>query len=64
MIMKIRFSKGWSLVSDVDLVHNEYSDKDLEFVGDISDRGYGSRDFRIKDNNGNVLIFNSPFINK
>lgn len=51
-------------VSDVDSVHNEYSGKDIEFVGDIADRDYGSRDFRIKDNNGNVLIFNSPLINK
>ncbi len=51
-------------VSDVDAVHNEYSGKDIEFFGDIADRDYGSRDFRIKDNNGNVLIFNSPLINQ
>lgn len=51
-------------VSDVDAVHNEYLGKDIEFFGDIADRDYGSRDFRIKDNNGNVLIFNSPLINQ
>ena len=51
-------------LSDVDAVHHEYSGKDIEFVGDIADREYGSRDFRVKDNNGNVLIFNSPLINQ
>ena len=51
-------------VSDVDAVYNEYSGVDIEFVGDIADRDYGSRDFRVKDNNGNVLIFNSPLINQ
>jgi transcriptional regulator with XRE-family HTH domain len=51
-------------VSDVDILYNEYSGKDVEFFGDIADRDYGSRDFRIKDNNGNVLIFNSPLINQ
>ena len=51
-------------VSDVDIVYKEYSDKQIEFLGDIVDREYGSRDFRIKDNNGNVLIFSSPLINK
>ena len=51
-------------VSDVDIVYREYSDKQIEFPGDIADRDYGSRDFRIKDNNGNVLIFSSPLINK
>ncbi len=51
-------------VSDVDAVHNEYSDKEVEFFGDIADRDYGSRDFRIKDNSGNILIFSSPLINQ
>ncbi len=49
-------------VSDVDIVYKEYSEKEIEFLGDIADREYGSRDFRIKDNNGNVLIFCSPLI--
>ena len=51
-------------VSDVDVVHREYANKNIEFVGDIADRDYGSRDFRIKDNNGNMLIFSSPLINQ
>ncbi len=51
-------------VSDVDSVHKEYSAKDIEFVGNIADRDYGSRDFRIRDNNGNMLIFSSPLINQ
>ena len=51
-------------MSDVDSVHREFSSKHIEFVGDIADREYGSRDFRIKDNNGNMLIFSSPLINQ
>lgn len=51
-------------VSDVDVVYKEYSNKEVEFFGDIADRNYGSRDFRVKDNNGNVLIFSSPLINQ
>ena len=51
-------------VSDVDIVYKEYSNKQVEFIGDIANRDYGSRDFRIKDNNGNVLIFSSPLINQ
>jgi len=51
-------------VSDVDTVYQEYLSKKVEFVGDIADRDYGSRDFRIKDNNGNILILSSPLVNK
>jgi transcriptional regulator with XRE-family HTH domain len=51
-------------VSNVDIIYNEYSNKGIEFLGDIDDRYYGSRDFRIIDNNGNVLIFSSPLINQ
>lgn len=51
-------------VSNVDSVYKEYSGKPIEFVGNIADRDYGSRDFRIKDNNGNVLIFSSPLVNQ
>lgn len=51
-------------VSDVDIVYKEYFGKQIEFLGDISERDYGSRDFRIKDNNGNVLIFSSPLVNQ
>ncbi|MCG8485970.1 MAG: helix-turn-helix domain-containing protein [Chromatiales bacterium] len=51
-------------VNDVDEVHHEYATKEIEFVGDIAARDYGSRDFRIKDNSGNILIFSSPLINQ
>ena len=51
-------------VSDVDTVYKEYSAKKIELFGNIANRDYGSRDFRIKDNNGNMLIFSSPLINQ
>ena len=51
-------------VHDVDKVYKELQGAKVEFVGDLSDRDYGSRDFRIKDNNGNLLIFGSPMPNK
>lgn len=51
-------------VKDVDAVYQEYMAKDIEFVGDIADRDYGSRDFRIRDNNGNMLILSSPLANQ
>lgn len=51
-------------VSDADVVYQEYSNKGIEFLGEIADRDYGSRDFRIKDNNGNVLIISSPLLNQ
>ena len=51
-------------VDDVDVIHKELSGRNIEFVGDIADREYGSRDFRIRDNNGNMLIISSPLINQ
>lgn len=51
-------------VSDVDTVYKEYSSRNLEFEGNLADRDYGSRDFRIRDNNRNILIFSSPLINQ
>ena len=51
-------------VKDVDSVYKEMQISAVEFVGDLSDRDYGSRDFRIKDNNGNLLIIGSPLSNK
>ena len=51
-------------VSDADHIYTEYSKKEVDFLGDIADREYGSRDFRVKDNNGNILIFSSPLINQ
>ena len=49
-------------VDNVDQIYKELSSKDIEFVGDLSNRDYGSRDFRIRDNNGNMLIISSPLI--
>jgi len=43
-------------VNDADAVYKEWKAKDVEFYGDFAERDYGSKDFRIKDNNGNILI--------
>jgi len=43
-------------VEDADIIYSEWKSKDIEFVGDFSERDYGSKDFRVKDNNGNILI--------
>lgn len=51
-------------VSDVDEVHREFSIQSLDFVGGLADRDYGSRDFRVRDSNGNLLIFSSPLIDQ
>lgn len=51
-------------VEDVDSVHRQLEHSGVEFVGDFSDRDYGCKDFRIKDNNGNLLIIGSPLPNK
>ncbi len=51
-------------VCDVDAIYREYREKKIEFVGEIGDRDYGSRDFRIRDNSGNILIFTAPLPNQ
>ncbi len=51
-------------VDNADNIYNEWKSKDIEFVGDFSDRDYGNRDFRIKDNNGNILIVAHSLKNK
>jgi catechol 2,3-dioxygenase-like lactoylglutathione lyase family enzyme len=51
-------------VENADQVHEEWQAQDIEFVGDLSDRDYGSRDFRIRDNNGNMLIIGHPLPNQ
>ena len=43
-------------VDNADSIYKEWKTKDIEFVGDFTERKYGSKDFRIKDNNGNMLI--------
>lgn len=44
------------LVDDAERVYKEWQDRDVEFVGDFAKREYGSKDFRVRDNNGNMLI--------
>jgi hypothetical protein len=51
-------------VEDADAVYKEWKLNEVEFVGDIADREYGSKDFRIKDNNGNILIVGHALVNK
>lgn len=47
-------------VTDADAVFQEYRSAKLEYIGDIKDRDYGNRDFRVRDNNGNTLIIGHP----
>jgi len=52
------------LVENTDAIYKEWKSKDIEFFGDFADRDYGSKDFRIKDNNGNILIISHPLENQ
>lgn len=51
-------------VSDVDIIYEELKTHGVKFVGDFADRDYGSKDFRIRYNDGNLLIFGSALANK
>ncbi len=51
-------------IDNADSIYTEFKSKNVAFVGDLSDRDYGSRDFRVRDNNGNVLIFGNALKNK
>lgn len=51
-------------VDNADSIYKEWKSKGVEFVGDFSDRDYGSKDFRIKDNNGNMLIIGHALENQ
>ena len=51
-------------VSDVDAIYKEFKARDLTFVGDFSVRDYGSKDFRVRDSDGNLLVFGSALANK
>jgi uncharacterized glyoxalase superfamily protein PhnB len=44
-------------VDDVDAVYEELKARGASFVDAPEDRDYGSRDFRVRDNDGNLLIF-------
>jgi len=51
-------------VTDVDAVYEELIARRVIHVGALQTRDYGNKDFRVKDNDGNLLIFGSPLINK
>jgi len=51
-------------VENADVIYNEWQSKGIEFVGDFVDRDYGSKDFRIRDNNGNMLIIGHALENQ
>lgn len=51
-------------VKDVDVVYQSYINLGLDFAGNFEARDYGSKDFRIRDNNGNLLIFGSPLASR
>jgi len=51
-------------VEDADTIYSEWKLKGIEFVGDFAERDYGSKDFRVKDNNGNILIVGHALKNK
>ena len=50
-------------VENADVIYNQWKANGVEFVGDFSDRDYGSKDFRIKDNNENILIIGHALVN-
>ena len=50
-------------VENADIIYEEWKSKEIEFVGDFDDRDYGSKDFRIRDNNGNMLIISHALEN-
>jgi len=45
---------------DVDRLFSEFQQAGVELLNEVGDREHGTRDFSIKDNNGNVLIFANP----
>ena len=51
-------------VENADVIYKEWKSGHVEFVGDFADRDYGSKDFRIKDNNGNTLIIGHALENQ
>lgn len=51
-------------VEDAEQIYKELKTNNIEFVGDFSDRKYGNKDFRVKDNNGNILIIGHSLENQ
>lgn len=52
------------IVGNAEYIYKEWQDRDVDFIGDFADREYGSKDFRIKDNNGNLLIVSHALENQ
>lgn len=52
------------IVNNADTIYEEWKSKGVEFVGDFADRDYGSKDFRVKDNNGNMLVIGHALENQ
>ena len=51
-------------VENADVIYEEWKSKGVEFFGDFEEKDYGSKDFRIRDNNGNMLIVGHALENK
>ena len=52
------------IVENSDAIYEEFEATGVEFVGKVENREYGNRDFRVKDNNGNLLIIGNPLPNR
>ena len=50
-------------VKNADVIYDQWKANDVEFVGNYSDRDYGSKNFRIKYNNENILIIEQALVN-
>ena len=51
-------------VQDAEVIYKEWKSENIEFVANFEERDYGSKDFRVKDNNGNLLIVGHALENK
>jgi uncharacterized glyoxalase superfamily protein PhnB len=51
-------------MKEVEAFFKECKSLGLNLVGDCAERDYGSKDFRVRDNNGNLLIFGTPMDNQ
>ena len=52
------------VVENADTIYAEYKATGVEFVDKLENREYGNRDFRVKDNNGNLLIIGNSLPNQ
>jgi uncharacterized glyoxalase superfamily protein PhnB len=51
-------------VDNTDKLYEEFKSRNILFVGDYAERDYGSKDFRVRDSDGNLLIIGSALSNK